>query len=116
MAGVAYGGWGSAGRMKIPPPRGRLSAWLAETLQGNPSAVPATSRPFPVSGTLRPGPAWKDEDLQLALWCCYELHYRGFDDVDDSWEWHPAIVGFRGSLERQWLVELRSMAGDGAGL
>jgi len=61
------------------------------------------------------GPAWKDEDLQLALWCCYELHYRGFDEVDDGWEWHPAIVGFRGSLERQWLAGLRGMADGVAG-
>jgi hypothetical protein len=64
---------------------------------------------------LHPGPAWEDDDLQLALWCCYELYYRGFDDVDEGWEWHPAIVGFRGSLERQWLVELHSMIGDVAG-
>lgn len=112
---MADGGWGSSGRVKIPPPRGRLSAWLTATLRANPAALPATSRPFPVSGTPHPGPAWEDDDLQLALWCCYELHYRGFDDVDDGWEWHPAIVGFRGSLERQWLVELRSMAGDVAG-
>jgi Iron-containing redox enzyme len=61
------------------------------------------------------GPAWEDDDLQLALWCCYELYYRGFDDVDEGWEWHPAIVGFRGSLERQWLIELRGAAGDVAG-
>jgi hypothetical protein len=115
MAGVAYGGRGSAARVKIPPPRGRLSAWLTAMLHGNPAALPADSRPFPVAGPLHPGPAWKDDDLQLALWCCYELYYRGFDDVEEDWEWHPAIVGFRGSLERQWVAELHSMAGDVAG-
>lgn len=58
---------------------------------------------------------WRDDDLQLALWCCYELHYRGFDDVDDAWEWHPAIVGFCGSLEQQWLAGLRELVvEDGA--
>ena len=30
-------------------------------------------------------------DTQLALWTIYELSYRGFDDVDDRLEWHPAI-------------------------
>jgi hypothetical protein len=65
----------------------------------------------PVPG---PGPdasAWHDDDLQLALWCCYELHYRGFDDVDERWEWHPAIIGFRGRLEQPWLASLQRFAG-----
>jgi heme oxygenase-like protein len=112
---VAYDGPGSAARVMIPPPRGRLSAWLTATLRRGPAALPADSRPFPVSGPPHPGPMWDDDDLQLALWCCYELYYRGFDDVDEGWEWHPAIVGFRASLEQQWLAELRSMAGDVAG-
>jgi hypothetical protein len=57
--------------------------------------------------------AWEDNDLQLALWCCYELHYRGFEDVDDAWQWHPGITDFRGALERQWLASLRALAGRG---
>jgi hypothetical protein len=101
--------------MNMPPPRGRLSAWLTATLHGDPAGLPADTWPSPVSGPLRLGPAWNDDDLQLALWCCYELYYRGFDDVDEGWEWHPAIVGFRVSLERHWLAELRSMAGDFTG-
>jgi hypothetical protein len=56
--------------------------------------------------------AWEDEDFQLALWCCYELHYRGFEDVDADWEWHPAVLAFRGPLERRWLAALRGLAGD----
>ena len=28
-------------------------------------------------------------DLQLALYMCYELHYRGFSGVDPTWEWNP---------------------------
>jgi len=27
-----------------------------------------------------------DDDLQLALYCCYELHYRSFRGVDPYWE------------------------------
>jgi hypothetical protein len=97
--------------MLMPPARGRLSAWLVTTLRGDPAPGPGATFPVPVSGSVPRGRAWENDDLQLALWCCYELHYRGFDDVDESWEWHPVIVGFRGSLERQWLHALRSLAG-----
>jgi hypothetical protein len=96
----------------MPPARGGLSAWLAATLQREPAGLPAlvTSPPVPGPGWA----AWEDDDLQLALWCCYELHYRGFEDVAAEWEWHPAIVGFRGSLERRWLAALCGLAGEGA--
>jgi hypothetical protein len=94
----------------MPPARGTLSAWLAATLRRSPSATPAAVTAPPVAGGSLP--AWEDEDLQLALWCCYELHYRGFDDVDEDWEWHPAILALRGSLERRWLTALRALAGD----
>jgi hypothetical protein len=80
-------------------------------LRDDPASVPADGAP-PLPGRWLAGPAWDDNDLQLALWCCYELHYRGFDDVDEEWEWHPAIVSFRRSLERHWLTGLRSIAGE----
>jgi hypothetical protein len=96
--------------MMMPPVRGELSAWLAGALRGDPAAVAPPPPPVPGRGRA----AWADDDLQLALWCCYELHYRGFDDVDDGWEWHPVITGFRGSLERCWLAALRGLAGGGA--
>jgi hypothetical protein len=95
--------------MRLPPARGVLSAWLNETLHRSPSSIPATvSTPSVPDGRPR---AWEDEDFQLALWCCYELHYRGFDDVDEDWEWHPAVLAWRGLLERQWLTALRGLAG-----
>src|SRR5947208_6573783 len=97
--------------MKLPPPRGPLSAWLAATLHSDPGAPVAAMVP-PTHG--RETAAWQDDDLQLALWCCYELHYRGFEDVDEDWEWHPAVTSFRRVLERRWLAALRSLAG-GAG-
>jgi hypothetical protein len=40
-----------------------------------------------------------DEDLQLALYLCYELHYRGLPGVDDGWEWEPALLALRRRLE-----------------
>jgi hypothetical protein len=41
-----------------------------------------------------------DDDLQLALFVCYELHYRSFAGVDPAWEWSPALLGLRAVLER----------------
>jgi Iron-containing redox enzyme len=40
-----------------------------------------------------------DEDLQLALYACYELHYRGLAGVDERWEWEPSLLAFRAVLE-----------------
>jgi heme oxygenase-like protein len=97
--------------MKMPPARGPLSAWLHATLHRTPATVPADAKAPPMSGE-RPV-AWQDEDLQLALWCCYELHYRGFECVHDDWEWHPAVIAFRGALERRWLAALHGLAGEG---
>ncbi len=48
------------------------------------------------------------EDEVLALYCLYELHYRGFREVDEAWEWDPSLLAFRQRLEgvfEQQLVE-----------
>jgi hypothetical protein len=41
-----------------------------------------------------------DEDLQLALYVAYELHYTAIDGVDEAWEWAPSLLAFRAALER----------------
>ena len=51
-----------------------------------------------------------DEDLQITLWALYELHYRGFDDVDDALEWQPELIELRRSLESTFEHELRDRA------
>jgi len=43
---------------------------------------------------------------------CYELHYRGFEDVAEDWEWHPSVLAFRAVLERRWIAALRELAGE----
>ncbi|WP_243838856.1 iron-containing redox enzyme family protein [Aeromicrobium yanjiei] len=53
-----------------------------------------------------------DEDLQITLWALYELHYRGFEDVDDAREWQPELVELRRSLESSFEQELRDRAPD----
>jgi hypothetical protein len=48
------------------------------------------------------------EDLQLALYCLYELHYRGFAKVDAELEWDPDLLRVRRDLERVFLTRLRA--------
>jgi hypothetical protein len=81
--------------MQLPQSRGPLTHWLIGHLTGR----AAVSAP-PVVTSAEP---WADEDLQLALWCCYELHYRGFDDIEDSAEWDLEVLAFRAELERPWI-------------
>ena len=90
----------------MPEPRGALSEWLLETLRGSPGEVG-----HPDVGSERPV---TDEDLQLALYCLYELHYRGLPGVDERWEWSPSLLGFRCALEREFEGELAALAGPAA--
>ena len=48
-----------------------------------------------------------DDDLQLALYCCYELHYRSFRGVDPYWEWNPGLIAARERLEYLFEDSLR---------
>jgi len=45
-------------------------------------------------------------DLQLALYICYELHYRGFAEVDSRWEWEGGLLHLRGQLEDLFLAAI----------
>ena len=74
---------------RLPAPRGATSAAAA----GRARAAPRTTSP-PIALPAGADPL-ADEDLQLALYCCYELHYRGFAGVDDRWEWEPSLLALR---------------------
>jgi hypothetical protein len=50
-----------------------------------------------------------DDDLQLTLFICYELHYRGWDSVDDRWEWNPSLLALRAAAEERFERDLRSV-------
>lgn len=50
-----------------------------------------------------------DDDLQMALYLCYELHYAGLDGVDDRMEWDPAVLAFRGAIEQEFEAALRAL-------
>ncbi len=53
-------------------------------------------------------------DAQITLWALYEMHYRGFDDVDDSLEWQPELIEVRRALEATFERELRDRAPVGS--
>ncbi len=50
-----------------------------------------------------------NDDVQLALYLCYELHYRGFQGVDDVLEWDPHLLAIRAALEGAFEGALRDL-------
>ncbi len=77
----------------LPSPRGPVTEQLIGALQD----APGTLGPIEPLGCF--GEPLFDEDLQLALYLCYELHYRGLPEVDDGWEWDPSLLALRQELE-----------------
>lgn len=47
-----------------------------------------------------------DDDLHLALYVCYELHYAGYEGVGERWEWDPELLAFRADLEEAFAAAL----------
>ncbi len=86
--------------MLLPAPRGTISASVLNALADRDVTLLASVNP----GI---GDPLTDDDLQLALWVCYELHYQGFDDADPAWEWQPELIALRRSLEDRLLRALR---------
>ena len=85
--------------MLLPDPRGAVSAELIGLLHRDPSTMECQSVPDTDA-----------EDLQLSLWVCYELCYRGFEGVDPDWDGAPALMTIRRVLENRWLGTLRGIA------
>ena len=88
----------------LPHARGPVSAAVLAALRDEPPlrADPADADPY-------------GDDLQLALYCCYELHYRGFAGVPDDREWAPGLLALRREVERVFEAALHAdvPAGDG---
>ncbi|WP_346764691.1 iron-containing redox enzyme family protein [Rhodococcus sp. HNM0569] len=92
----------SAVSVPLPSARGPAGEALFDALRRSPEASPGPDVRVVERGALDP------EDLHSALYCAYELHYRGFTDVDDAWEWAPALLAFRHHLEQAFLEDLRA--------
>ncbi|GIM93633.1 iron-containing redox enzyme family protein [Paractinoplanes toevensis] len=85
--------------MKLPAPRGAVSTAVIDLLGGKAATLPRTTTPD------------DDEDLHLALFVCYEMAYRGWDGVDDRWEWDPELLRLRAALEQRFEADLHALAG-----
>src|SRR3954452_23197823 len=81
---------------------GMLSAPRTEA---NLSAEPAEEASQLLDGVEDP---LGDDDLQLALYICFELHYRSFGGVDPAWEWDPSLLGVRAVLEKAFFEALEA--------
>jgi hypothetical protein len=80
--------------IELPPPRGPLSERLFAALEAGPG------EDLEAPETVDPADPIADEDLQLALYVAYELHYTAIRGVDEAWEWQPSLLAFRAALER----------------
>ncbi|MET8092746.1 iron-containing redox enzyme family protein [Micromonospora sp. NPDC005220] len=94
------------GPATLPRSRGALSAAVIEALRHPPHDLPAD-----LGVDLDPADPITDEDLQLTLFLCYELHYRGWLGVDDSWEWQPTLLALRARCEQVFEAALRRLVG-----
>jgi hypothetical protein len=91
----------------LPEPRGPLSEALFAALR-EPVGELVASEPMPKSRE-----PLSDDDLQLALYVAYELHYSAIAGVDEGWEWSPSLLRFRRGLEQQFEAGVELLLGDG---
>ena len=91
--------------MRLPEARGPLTEELLAALR-----QPAGSVQLFGAGLAfdPPAEALADDDLQLGLWTCYELHYAGFTDAQPGWEWDPELMAWTKALEAHFSSALRS--------
>jgi hypothetical protein len=93
----------------VVPATGPLSHLLCDLLSGLPAA-PGNVQSGLAEEARRlvgeVGDPLADDDLQLALYCCFELHYRGFPRVAADWEWNPMLLAVRAVLEQAFMSAL----------
>ncbi len=92
----------------MPAARGPLTSALVSALGGAPGPVREVraAASAAVAGTVD---LLADDDIQLALFCMYELHYRGIDGVDEDWEWAPDLLAARAVLEEAFEAAVREL-------
>jgi hypothetical protein len=87
----------------LPEPRGPWSGAVIGALARDGSVPELEEEPADPYG----------EDLQLALYVCYELHYQSFSGVSDRWEWDPELLRLRARMESAFLGALRADVSSG---
>jgi hypothetical protein len=95
--------------MTLPAARGPVTAALFAALLGE-VAVPGETLAGEIEVSGRD--LLVDDDIQLALWVAYALHYTPIDGVRDDREWDPAVLGLRRALEEPFLQALRVATAD----
>jgi hypothetical protein len=93
----------------LPAPRGPLSDGLFTLLHRAPGTAFAAQ---PADHLGSAGDPLGNEDLQLALYVSYELHYSAIAGVDPAWEWDPGQLAFRARLERSFEAAVRRLVGE----
>jgi hypothetical protein len=87
----------------LPAPRGPASQWVLDIMRGAPSPPPTAD----LDGA--------GDDVQLALYLCYEVQYTGLAGTEHL-EWNPALVAARSVLERFFVERIeREIASCAAG-
>jgi heme oxygenase-like protein len=82
--------------MRVPDPHGPISRSVHGLLTGTSADIDAAHFNTLVAAVSSP---LTDVDFQQALTCCYEMHYRGFEDVDDELEWSPGLAAAQRLME-----------------
>jgi hypothetical protein len=89
-------------RIVLPPVRGVWTEALYGLLGRPESSFAAANATEIVRPCVRADSAadvLSDDDLQMALYLCYELHYAGIEGVDERMEWSPLVLMLRRALE-----------------
>jgi Iron-containing redox enzyme len=95
---------------QLAPPAGPIGQFLAELLAASAEEPPLAAEVAAetVAELVAGADPLADDDLQRALYVAYELHYRGFPDVDPGWEWSPVLLAARAVLVQAFLEALEA--------
>lgn len=95
-----------------PAPRGPLSAAVVDLLAVDPGTVDAATIDALAStadaAIAASSDPVGDDDLQLALFCSYLVHYGPLEWSGGDWEWVPELIAVRRKLELAFEAALRA--------
>lgn len=96
---------------RLPKPRGPLSSALVQTLGGT-DLCAASERLDLDAAFASTSDILHDDDLQLALFVLYELHYSGFGPISDLWEWNADLLRVRALIEERFENRILEAIGE----
>ena len=91
--------------MPLPAARGAASELALAILTG--AREPRELAPVVESAIASSPDVISDDDLQLTLFCLYELHYGGIIGADDALEWNAELIAARTLIETALEAALR---------